>query len=292
MKSSIKVLVTGSNGQLGLSIEKSKNNYTNLDFTFTDVEDLDITNLSEVKKFFQQLKPDYCINCAAYTAVDKAEDDKELNNLINQVGPKNLAITCSENDVKLIHISTDYVYDGDDLSEIFTEDSETNPKSQYAISKLNGEKAVQEIFENWMIFRTSWLYSEFGNNFVKTILKYSCEKTVINVVNDQIGSPTFAGDLANAILLILSDKKFIPGIYNYSNTGFISWYDFAKAIVFYSKRNCKINPILTYEFPAKAKRPFNSKMSKEKFISNLAIDVPNWKDSLYKCLDILLLNKK
>ncbi len=279
----MKILITGANGQLGKSIQLLSSLYSKFDFIFTDVEQLDITKLEEVNDFFNLHKPDFCINAAAYTQVDKAEDEVELNNLINITGPKNLAIASHQHHSKLIHISSEYVYNNDS-KDIMNEDSPTSPKGVYAQSKLKGEIEVQNETGQYYIIRTSWLYSEFGNNFVKTMLRLGNQLNSIRVVDDQIGSPTYATDLAEAILQIitLNNDKF--GLYNYSNEGFISWYDFSVEIFKNRNINCKIIPIPSVDYPTKAPRPFNSRMSKEKISNNLGIEIPKWKSSLEDCL--------
>ena len=282
----MKVLVTGANGQLGRSLQKIKDNYPDLDFLFTDIEELDITNNAEVMVFFDRHKPDYCVNTAAYTNVDKAETDWKLNFKVNAKGPQNLAIACKKNNTTLIHISSDYVYNNDS-DEIMTESHRTIPEGEYAKSKLEGERKIIDAVRNYYILRTSWLYSEFGNNFVKTILRLCTERNSLNVVNDQIGSPTYATDLAEVIITILKAKNKTYGIYNFSNEGYISWFDFAKKIVEIKKLECEINPIPTEQFPTPAPRPENSRMSKKKIIDNFGVELKNWKYSLRKCLEII-----
>ena len=279
----MKVLVTGAKGQLGKSIRKIKNQYSEVDFIFTDVEELDITNQDDVNTFFDKFKPVYCINAAAYTNVDKAEIEKELNFKINVTGPENLAFACAKTDCTLIHISSDYVYNNDS-DEIMTEESNTFPKGEYAESKLSGENKIKDVFSRFYIIRTSWLYSEFGNNFVSTISNLCKRKKELNVVNDQIGSPTYAKDLADAIMKIITLDKGLYGIYNFSNKGFTSWYDFAKKIVEIKKITCIINAIPSSEYPTLAPRPMNSRMSKKKLIDNLNINLKYWEESLKTCL--------
>ncbi len=279
----MKVLVTGSNGQLGKSIQKIAISYPKLQFTFTDVEDLDITNYKQVLDYFHHLKPDYCINAAAYTQVDKAETEVELNKLINITGPSNLAKASKAVNTKLIHISSDYVYNNNS-EEIMTEESPTNPKGQYAVSKLKGEIEIKITMDAYFIIRTSWLYSEFGNNFVKTMLRLGKERKSLNVVNDQIGSPTYATDLADTILHIVINNNNKFGTYNYSNEGFTSWYNFTKKIFSKNNIDCEATPIPSTEYPTIAPRPLNSRMSKEKIIFNFELKIPLWSKSLDKCL--------
>ena len=279
----MKILITGANGQLGTSIQSLSLWYPEFEFIFTDVEQLDITKLEQVKEFFGLHKPDYCVNAAAYTQVDKAEEDIDLNNLINITGSKNLAIASRQQNSKLIHISSDYVYNNDS-KDIMDEDSPTLPKGVYAESKQKGEIEVQNETGQYYIIRTSWLYSEYGNNFVKTMLRLGNKLESIQVVDDQIGSPTYATDLAEAILQIITLNNDKYGLYNYSNDGFISWYDFAVEIFKKRNINCKVIPIPSADYPTKAPRPLNSRMSKEKISSVFGIKIPGWKSSLEDCL--------
>lgn len=285
-KEQMKILITGANGQLGLSLNKIANKYPELNFIFTDINELDITNYKSVQLFFKKNKPDYCINAAAYTNVDKAEEEVELNTLINQIGPKNLAKASNIYNTTLIHISSDYVYNSNS-EEMNFETSPTTPLGEYAKSKLAGEKEVEKYLKQHFIVRTSWLYSEFGNNFVKTIIRYGKQKEYLNVVNDQIGSPTYATDLANAIILFINNGNKNYGIFNYSNSGNISWYDFAKEIVNLNNINCKINSIPSDEYPTLEKKKKNSRISKDKIRNTFSIHIPNWGSSLKKCLTIL-----
>jgi dTDP-4-dehydrorhamnose reductase len=284
-KEKVKILVTGSNGQLGRSIKNLQTDFPEYDYIFTDVNEFDITDKKAVSDFFRIVNPHICINTAAYTAVDKAESEKELCTQINQYGPKNLAIACKKYNCTLIHISSDYVYDCCD-SEILTENSPTMPKSFYAISKLAGEEEIKKILTQYIIIRTSWLYSEYGSNFVKTIIRLANERKDLKVVNDQIGSPTYASDLALTILKIIN-KPLNFGIYNYSNEGFISWYDFAREIILLRNLEGRIIPVSTSEYPTPALRPKNSRLSKEKIINNFNITIPQWYDSLKICIEKL-----
>ncbi|MBK7095828.1 MAG: dTDP-4-dehydrorhamnose reductase [Saprospiraceae bacterium] len=277
------ILVTGSNGQLGRSFKSLQPDFPDYDFIFTDVDELDITDHKAVSEFFRVVNPDFCINAAAYTAVDKAETEKELCASINKTGPKNLALACQKSDCILIHISTDYVYDCCD-NEILSENSPVSPKSWYAISKLEGEREIINILKNHIIIRTSWLYSEFGHNFVKTIIRLAKERKELKVVNDQIGSPTYAPDLALTILNIINNSCNF-GIYNYSNEGFISWYDFATEIIKIKNLECSLMPINTSDYPTPAPRPKNSRLSKEKIINAFHIAIPQWFESLKICLE-------
>ena len=277
----MKILVTGSKGQLGSDIRDISSQYPDFQFDFTDIEELDLTNTSAVNAYFNENEPGFCINCAAYTAVDKAEDEEELALKINRDTAGLLADVCKNHDCKLIHISTDYIFDGTNFKP-YTEDDAPSPKSVYGFSKLKGEEAVNRVNPGSMIIRTSWLYSSHGHNFVKTMMRLSKKRSEITVVADQVGTPTYSGDLAKAILDIMTrfEKSQIAGIYHFSNEGVISWYDFAKAIMQVIKSDCKIYPIESKDFPAKANRPFYSVLSKTKIKSDFDISIPYWLDSL------------
>ncbi|HLF50998.1 dTDP-4-dehydrorhamnose reductase [Flavobacterium sp.] len=273
------VLVTGANGQLGQALQFVSKKYPKIQFVFTSSKELDITNKDSIKTVFEKEKPDFCINTAAYTAVDKAESEPENADLINVIGAKNLAEVCKDFNVTLLHVSTDFVFDGKKAIP-YTEDDATNPQSEYGQTKLDGEKTIQEILENYYIIRTSWLYSDFGNNFMKTMLRLAKERTSLGVVNDQIGTPTHAVDLAEALIkIILSDKKAY-GIYHFSNEGAASWYDFAKKIFEINKVKIDLKPIPTTQFPTPAQRPKYSVLDKTKIKTVFGIDIKNWEDSL------------
>lgn len=278
-----RIIVTGANGQLGKEIRALSLEYPSLDFIFLSRLDLAINDVEEVQHFFQSTQPSVCINCAAYTAVDKAEAEKEIAFLINGESVGTLAAACSQFHCKLIHISTDYVFDGSSLRPL-KEDDPVNPISVYGASKLKGEELALEKNEDTIIIRTSWVYSEFGNNFVKTMIRLMSEKESINVVSDQIGSPTYAADLADLILQIIESKEFRPGIYNYSNAGEISWYDFAIAIKELIGSQCKVNSIPTSQYPTPAKRPRYSLLDKTKIISIYPVLIKDWKESLALCI--------
>ncbi|MET0758944.1 MAG: dTDP-4-dehydrorhamnose reductase [Flavobacterium sp.] len=273
------VLVTGSNGQLGQALQFISKKYPKIQFVFTSSKELDITNKDSIKTVFENEKPDFCINTAAYTAVDKAESEPENADLINVIGVKNLAKVCKDFNVTLLHVSTDFVFDGKKAIP-YTEDDATNPQSVYGQTKLDGEKAIQEIFEKYFIIRTSWLYSDFGNNFMKTMLRLAKERPSLSVVNDQTGTPTHAVDLAEALIkIILSDKKAY-GIYHFSNEGYASWYDFAKKIFEINKVEIDLQPIPTSQFPTPAQRPKYSVLDKTKIKNIFGIDIKNWEDAL------------
>ena len=271
-----RVLVTGANGQLGKSIHRVAPDYPELKFVFTDVVELDITNNEEVNTFFESNAFDYCINCAAYTAVDKAEKEVEKAYLINATAVKNLAEACQTTGTVLIHISTDFVFDGTKRTP-YTEEDTPNPLSVYGKSKLKGEEYVQEICERHFIVRTSWLYSEYGNNFVKTMLRLAETRKQISVVNDQIGSPTYAGDLAEFILKVISSESTAYGLYHYSNLGAISWYDFAVEIFRQHQKNVHVVPIPTRAYPTLANRPAFSVMDLSRVKIIFGSTIPLWK---------------
>ena len=281
------ILVTGSNGQLGSEIREIADQYPDFKFFFTDIEELDLTNKNAVEQFFDENNIDVCVNCAAYTAVDKAEDEKELALAINHETVETLADNCSKHDSLLIHISTDYVFNGRNFKP-YTEEDTPSPESYYGLTKLQGEKAAITHASNVIIIRTAWLYSRFGNNFVKTMLRLGKEKDKIGVVADQVGTPTYAGDLAIAIMeVIKQNDKPVKEIYHFSNEGAISWYDFAKAIMAIRKLPCQVNPIESKDFPAKANRPFYSVLNKAKIKKHFNLEIPYWLDSLIKVLSKL-----
>lgn len=284
------ILITGSKGQLGSEIEALHVKYP-YDFYFTDKNELDITNFEKVEKFCAKNNITHIVNCAAYTAVDKAEEEKDLANKINHLGVKNLALIASEKNISLVHISTDYVFDGQNYKP-YTEDDITNPKGVYGQTKLCGENTLKQINpKNSIIIRTSWVYSSFGNNFVKTMLRLGEEKDELGVVYDQIGSPTYAKDLAKTILNILpkiNNEKV--EVYHYANEGVVSWFDFAKEIMRMAKIDCKVKPIQTNQYPTPAKRPHYSVLNKAKIKLTFNLEIPYWKDSLDECLK--KLNKR
>ena len=258
-----KILVTGANGQLGSEIKELADHYPTFEFVFTDIVDFPLDNELEIVSNFRAIMPDIVINCAAYTAVDKAENDQVVANAINHLAIATLANLCHNSGAKLLHISTDYVFDG--TSPIaYKEDSKPNPKSVYGVTKLAGEMACLKNCPQSIIIRTAWVYSQFGNNFVKTMLRLMDERDSLNVVNDQIGSPTYAADLAQVILTILDSNKWEQGIYNYSNAGEISWFDFAVAIKEIANKSCLVNGIPASSYPTPAERPAYSLLDKSK----------------------------
>lgn len=277
----MKILLTGANGMLAksvINIFKSDN-----ELHCTDLKTLDITKKEEVLEKVSKLKPEYIINCAAYTAVDKAENDYELAEQVNAIGPANLAIAAKENDATLIHVSTDYVFDGSlDLSKTYNEADIANPNTVYGKTKLKGEKEITKNTDKFYIFRTAWLYGD-GNNFVRTMMKLGKTKEMINVVCDQHGSPTNADDLANIIKQSI-DKKIPYGIYHTTNLGYTTWSEFAKKIFEYANLSCKVNPVTTKEYIEmmkiqQASRPYNSKLNKDKILKQ-GIAIPKWEESL------------
>lgn len=278
-----KVLVAGANGQLGQCLKELSDSYPSINFTFTNSVELDITNKDDVRLLFERKGFDYCINCAAYTAVDKAEEDKDKARDVNVNGVINLAEACSKNDTTLIHISTDFVFDGK-AEKPYNETDKTNPLSVYGRTKLEGELKIQSILNKYFIIRTSWLYSEYGANFMKTMLKLGKERTELSVVGDQIGTPTYAKDLAEVLLKIIVANQNNYGLYHYSNKGIASWYDFAKEIFTISNCAIKLNKITTSEYPTPAVRPQYSVLNKDKVVKNLTITIPNWEQSLKKAL--------
>ena len=280
------VLVTGSNGQLGSELKALASNDTH--FFFTDKENLDITNQDALKAYIEINHITAIINCAAYTAVDKAEEEKIEADKINHVAVKYLAQMAKDKELPLIHISTDYVFDGRNYKPYIESDT-TNPNTIYGKTKLDGEKIIQEINpKNTIIIRTSWVYSTYGNNFVKTMLRLGKERDFLNVIFDQVGSPTYAKDLAKAILDILPkiDNDKVE-IYHYSNEGVCSWYDFAKSIFTLSNLDCHVNPIETKDYPTPAARPHYSLLNKAKIKNDFSITIPHWEESLKRCLENL-----
>ena len=278
----MKILITGANGMLAKAvINQFKDNN---ELILTDVSELDITNEIKTNDFVAQIKPEYIINCAAYTAVDKAEEDIELAEKVNAIGPKNLAIAAKNNDATLIHISTDYVFNGElDTTKAYIESDEIGPVTVYGKTKAAGEKYIIENCDKYYILRTAWLYGD-GNNFVRTMVKLGREKEEVNVVSDQYGSPTYTVDLACIINQVI-ERELPYGIYHSTNEGFTTWYDFTKKIYELANVNCKVNPVSSEEFIRPAKRPKNSKMSKDKLIEN-GVSIPKYEDALKRYLNI------
>lgn len=293
MKKSTTVLITGAGGQLGLSLKKESPQYRHFDFHFYESAELDITDANAFRKTCEQVKPDVIVNCAAYTAVDLAETEVEKASAINNAALGPIAQTCGELDILLVHISSDYVYHSI-FGRPIKESDVTSPKGIYAVSKREGEKKIVSAGCSYLIIRTSWVFSEFGNNFVKTMLRLFKEKESLNIVEDQIGSPTYAVDLANLILAIIPPtlkNKDLQGIYNFSNLGQTSWFAFAKEMANRLSSPIEINPIPSKNYPTPASRPPWSVMSKEKIQSSFGVKITTWEDSLSKCL-VELFNKK
>ncbi len=282
------ILITGANGQLGKEVQKVSALYSSYQFLFTSKENLPIDNFGLAEHYFNNNKIDYCINCAAYTAVDKAETQPEKAYQINAEAVGNLAKICAKHHAKLIHISTDYVFDGTS-SKAYKEDDAVAPQNVYGASKLKGEEFAISNNSSTLIIRTSWVYSSFGNNFVKTMVRLLNEKESINVVNDQYGCPTYAANLAQVISRIIdqSTNKWLPGIFNYSDYGVTTWYEFASEIKRIIKSNCIINPVASSEYRTLAARPKFSVLDTEKIHKTFNVIIPGWKDSLQKCISEL-----
>jgi len=278
------VIVTGANGQLGKELMAASAAYSQFQFVFLTKEDLAIDQPQPVQAYFEKSMPAFCINCAAYTTVDKAETEQEAAMRINADATGLLASVCKSFNTRFIHISTDYVFDGTATAP-YKETDPTNPVNYYGLTKLRGEQMAMANNKESVIIRTSWVYSEYGNNFVKTMIRLMREKKHLNVVNDQLGSPTYAADLAKALLDIIAagnadSRNWIPGVYHYSNDGVISWYDFAVAIKTLTGSNCHINPIPTSAYPTPAKRPAYSVFDKKKIQSNWHLPINDWRSSL------------
>ena len=280
------LLVTGANGQLGKEFRALENKFPSFPFIFVTREELPVQNNEQLIEFFQRHQPSFCINCAAYTAVDKAETEKEAAFLVNATAVGLLSSVCSQFNTKLVHISTDYVFDG--LSPVpYTEEDATCPVNTYGASKLKGEELCLKNNPNAIIIRTAWVYSTFGNNFVKTMIRLMKERDSFTVVNDQVGAPTYAADLAGVIMHIIEGDHWEAGLFHYSNSGKISWYDFAVTIKELTGSSCKITPISTSQYPTPAKRPSFSLLNATKIKNTFSISVPDWRASLEKCLQQL-----
>jgi dTDP-4-dehydrorhamnose reductase len=282
-----KILVTGANGQLGKELQDVEGQYSKFKFVFFDRQILDITNREKVNEAFEEIKPQYVLNCAAFTAVDKAETEVEAAMLVNRDAAANLAAASAANGARFLHISTDYVFDGTSASPL-KEDYPTNPINTYGKSKLEGEQSIAKLDKDAIIIRTSWMYSIHGNNFVKTMLRLMASRPEVSVVGDQIGSPTYAADLANAIMRIVGSEMWIPGIYHFSNDAAITWYDFASEIKRRSRSQCLVRAITTDQYPTPAKRPKFSVMDKSKIHQTYSIEIKDWRESLEVCLDKLI----
>lgn len=280
----MKIVVLGASGQLGSCLRKISAERSLTDISFPSEEHANILDKDLLDKLFSAEKPQYVINCAAYTAVDKAEDDVDTCRKVNRDGAAYIAEVCKKHQATLIHISTDFVFKGD-VPKLLSETDAAEPENIYGLTKLEGEDAIAEILPEHYTIRTSWLYSEFGNNFVKTMLRLGRERDQLGVIVDQAGSPTYAIDLANVILDIIESENNAYGIYHYSNEGVTSWYDFAKAVFDISSTRVALNPVKTSEYVTKAVRPAYSVMDKTKIKNTFSIQIPYWRDSLRVCLE-------
>ena len=294
------VLVTGANGQLGQALQFISGNYPEMNFVFCDSAALDITNLENCETVFQEHQPNFCINAAAYTAVDKAESEPQIAFDVNANGSENLAITCKKHNTVLLHVSTDFVFDAYFSQGIAYYDREQRlplksdlglqetdvpfPSGLYGLTKLQGEQAIEAVWEKHFIIRTSWVYSQFGNNFLKTMLRLASERTSLSVVSDQIGTPTYAVDLAEVLLKIITSETTTFGIYNFSNEGQCSWYEFAQEIFLQKEVAIDLQAIPTKSYPTPAKRPAYSVLDKSKIKATFGVNIKDWKTSLKDCL--------
>ena len=284
------ILITGANGQLGSELRELSKQYYGYEFVFTDVDNLDITDPEKTSEYISKLNPAWIVNCAAYNLVDRAESEPEAAMKINSHSVKNLTDAIKDTDCRFIHVSTDYIY-GSRNNVPCSEDTEPDPESAYARSKLSGEKMALA-HPSTIVIRTSWLYSSYGNNFVKTMMRLGSEKETLNVVFDQTGSPTYAADLADAIMKIISGVirnhfAFKPGIYNYSDEGVCTWFDFATEIMKETGKSCRVMPVLSRDFTQAAKRPSYSVMDKSRIRENYNLEIPHWRTSLKKCISKL-----
>lgn len=284
-----KILVTGADGQLGRAILENSNSYRDSEFVFSTREDMDLINQESILDYLNSVRPQLIIHAAAYTAVDRAEEEPVIADAINHLAADTIAEWCENNLCKLIYISTDYVFDGR-KDELLSENETPNPVNVYGLSKWKGEQVIMQRAVDSIIIRTSWVYYEHGNNFVKTMIRLMRERDSISVVNDQFGSPTYAGDLASAILELIHNREWVNGIYHYSNTGRITWYDFADSIRTLGGFGCEVRPIDSEAYPTKAKRPKYSGMNSSKFEDTFSIEIPNWKNRLSFVIDKFLVS--
>lgn len=281
-----KIIVLGASGQLGTCLKMVSTRREISDIAFPAEDQGNILDVEGLEALFAAHTPQYVINCAAYTAVDKAEDELALARRVNRDGAANLARLCKNHGAVLVHVSTDFVFEGN-TPKMLSEEDEALPISVYGLTKLEGEQAITELLDAHYILRTSWLYSEYGNNFVKTMLKLGADRDELSIIADQVGTPTYAIDLADAILSIIESGRSEYGIYHYSNEGTISWYDFARAIFDISSTQVKVKPITTAEYPTRAMRPAFSAMNKSKIKSTFSLEIPYWRDSLIRCMNVL-----
>lgn len=282
----MKLLITGAKGQLGNEMRVALTLHPDIEVIYTDVDTLDITDLAQLDAFVATKNVSHIVNCAAYTAVDKAEDDEATATKVNVDAVRNLGAVAIKYGIKLVHISTDYVFDGKSFKP-YTEDVAVCPTNVYGRTKLAGEEALFEQYKDAIIIRTSWLYSSFGNNFVKTMLRLGRERDELNVIFDQVGTPTYAADLAQTILTIITDREWVSGIYHFSNEGVCSWYDFTIMIHKLAGIQCKVNPIESSAYPVRTPRPHYSVLNKTKIKATFNVEIPYWIDSLQRCLTIL-----
>ncbi len=285
----MKILVTGCKGQLGNELHEVLEAQRPGITTYVDREELDITDRDAVETFLRHGDFSHVINCAAYTAVDRAEDEKLACSAVNIDGISNIARVADDLGIRIIHISTDYVFDGHAYRP-YTESDKVNPMSQYGTTKRKGETALLGLSPESIIIRTGWLYSPFGHNFVKTILKHAASEHSLRVVSDQVGTPTYAADLAQAIATVVFAPQWVPGIFNFSNEGVCSWYDFAVAIVRHSNIDCQVTPIATVDYPTAAERPHYSVLDKTRFKATFSATIAHWEDGLVRCLNRINLN--
>jgi dTDP-4-dehydrorhamnose reductase len=284
-----KILVTGANGQLGSELRELSRNYSQFEWVFADRSVLDLSDLESISNTLDRIQPQIIINCAAYTAVDKAETETELADLLNHQAVGVLSQWSANHDCRLVHVSTDYVFEGNS-STALTEEASTGPINVYGQTKLAGEQACLRENPNAIVIRTSWVYSRFGNNFVKTMSRLMQERDSLNVVNDQIGSPTYAADLAQAILTIITHSNWQAGIYHFSNEGEISWYEFAVAIQEIGGFDCALSGIPSSDYPTPAQRPHYSLLDKSKITTTFGVVVPGYRESLEKCMGLLRID--
>ena len=282
----MKLLITGANGQLGNEMRVALQQYPLIEALYTDVDTLDITDLAQLDAFVATESISHIVNCAAYTAVDKAEDDEVVATNVNVDAVRNLGIVANKYGVKIVHVSTDYVFDGRGHKP-YTEDMAVCPTNVYGRTKLAGEEALMAECKDAIVIRTSWLYSSFGNNFVKTMLRLGRERDTLNVIFDQVGTPTYAADLAQTILTIIAEREWVAGVYHFSNEGVCSWYDFTIMIHKMAGIDCKVNPIESSAYPVRTPRPHYSVLNKTKIKTTFNVEVPYWVESLQRCLDIL-----
>lgn len=287
----IKVLIVGADGQMGQCFKTLSSTINQIDFLFTGKQALDILDIDQLNTIFNREQPNFVVNCAAYTAVDLAEDNETLAQQINEMGAKNLATACKQHNATLIHLSTDFVFEGN-VVKLLNETDFAKPKSVYGATKLAGERAIQSALDKHIIIRTSWLYSEYGNNFLKTMLYLSKSKSELNIIADQIGTPTYAMDLANAIMYIIQSEEPTFGVFHYSNEGVTSWYDFAVAIFKLAGNKIQVNPIPNTAYPTKASRPSFSVMDKSKIKQTFDLKIPHWIESLEVCMRRLKSNSE